>query len=150
MYFISDHGVTPTASGVLQKANLLLLSKEATEKDRSLKTQFLLSTNSQSSEKINGEAVWKKLGFFSDERTDFNFEKRNFLENTLCYINQGNISTVKEDELDIYTYLFLLRQLTVAANQPADIKTCESKKSETKPISSLYNQETGEFLGLAK
>ena len=74
MYFISDHGVTPTASGVLQRANLLLLSKEATEKDRSLKTQLLLSTNSQSSEKINGEAVWKKQGFFSDERNDLNFE----------------------------------------------------------------------------
>ena len=37
----------------------------------------------------------EKIGFFSDERADFNFEKRNFTENALCYINQGYIFTVK-------------------------------------------------------
>ena len=95
MFFISDHGFTSTALSVLEKANLLLLSKEATEKDRSLKNQLLLSTNSQSSEKISGEAIWKKQEFFSDERADFNLEKRNFPENTLYYVNQGYISTVK-------------------------------------------------------
>ena len=60
------------------------------------KTQLLLSTNSHSSEKISGEAVWKKQGFFSDERDDVNLEKRSFPENTLYYINQGYISTIKE------------------------------------------------------
>ena len=37
---------------MLERTNLLLLSKEATEKDRSLKTQLLLSANSQSSERL--------------------------------------------------------------------------------------------------
>ena len=148
MFFISDHGITPTASGV--KANLLLLSKEATKKDRSLKTQLLLSTNSQSSEKISGEALWKKQGFFFDERANFNLEKINFPENTLCYINQGYISTVKVDELAICRHVFLLGQLTIAANQLTDTETYEYKKKETKLITSLYNQETREFLGLVK
>ena len=65
---------------MFQKANLLLLSKEATEKDRSLKTQLLVSTNSQSLEEISEEVVWKKQGFFSDKRADLNPLKRNFPE----------------------------------------------------------------------
>ena len=89
-------------------------------------------------------------GFFSDERADFNLEKRNFPENTLCYINQGYISTVKLGESAIYTHVLLLGQLTIAVHQPADIETYECKKNETKLVTSLYNQEIGEFLGLAK
>ena len=65
---------------MLEKANMLLLTKEASEKDRRLKIQ------SQPTEKISGEQIWKK-GFFSNERVDFNIEKKNFPENALCYIN---------------------------------------------------------------
>ena len=71
------------------------MTREATEKDRSLKTQLVLSTNSQSPVKINGKQVWKERGYFSDERADFNIEKRNFRENALSYINQRYFSTVK-------------------------------------------------------
>ena len=75
-------------------------------------------------------------GFFSDERADFNLEKRNFPKNTFCYINQEYISTVKRDESAIYTHVFLLGQLTIAAHQPGDIETYECKKNETKAITS--------------
>ena len=71
---------------MLEKANMLLLTKEASEKDRRLKIQSVLFTNSQPTEKISGEQIWKK-GFFSNERVDFNIEKKNFPENALCYIN---------------------------------------------------------------
>ena len=46
---------------MLEIANMLLLSKEASEKDRSLKTQLILLTNSQHSEIISGELPWKKM-----------------------------------------------------------------------------------------
>ena len=82
---------------MLEKANMLLLTKEATEKDSSSKTQLLLSTNSQLSEKISGEQIWKKNGFFFDKRADFNIEKENFPENALCYVNQAYLSIVKEE-----------------------------------------------------
>ena len=111
---------------------------------------MLLSTDSQSSEKISGEAVWKKQEFFFEERADFSFEKRNFPESTLCSVNQGYISPVKGGELAIYTHVFLLEQLNIAANRPADIETYESKKNETKLIRSMYDQTTGDFLGLWK
>ena len=39
---------------------MFLMTKEATDKDRSLKTQMLLSTSVAAPEKISGEPVWKK------------------------------------------------------------------------------------------
>lgn len=112
MFFILDRSATLTASGVLEKANLFLMNKEATEKNISLKTQLLLSTNSQSPKKISGEQLWRKqgffltTGFFSNKRADFNFEKRNFPENALCYINQGYQSMVKGGKLAICNTTF--------------------------------------------
>ena len=72
---------------MLEKAKMLLLTKEATEKDRSLKTQLLLATNSQNTEKISGEQIWKKFGYSYDEKVDFNIKKKNFFENALCYVH---------------------------------------------------------------
>ena len=60
---------------MLETANMLLLSKESNEKDQSLKTQFLLSTISQPTE--NKWGINLEKGFFSDERADFNIEKKN-------------------------------------------------------------------------
>ena len=78
---------------------------------------MLLSTNSQSPEKISGEAGWKNQEFFYDERANFNLEKKDVPENTLCYVNQRYISTGKGSELAIYNHVFLLGQFTIAANQ---------------------------------
>ena len=42
---VLGHGIAHTsASGTLEKANMLLMTKEAPDKDQSLKTQMLLST----------------------------------------------------------------------------------------------------------
>ena len=68
---------------------MLLLSKEASEKDCILKTHLLISTNSYETEKISGEVAWKRNGYFLDERADFNIEKKNFPENALIYLNQS-------------------------------------------------------------
>ena len=55
----------------------MLLTKEATEKDWSLKTQLILTSTNQN-EKVNNESVWQKRGFFSDEKADFNIIKKFF------------------------------------------------------------------------
>ena len=67
----------------MESANMLILSKEASEKDHSLKTQLLnklLNSFHRSSiwggGGISGEVIWQKLGFFQDERADFNIEKK--------------------------------------------------------------------------
>ena len=88
---------------------MLLLTKEATEKDRSLKTQLLLSTtNSQSSEKISGEKIWKKNGFFQIKEQISTLKRKTFLENAIYYVNQAYLFTVNGGELAIYNHNFIL------------------------------------------
>ena len=84
---------------------MVFLTKEAIDKDSSLKTKLLMATDSQKNEKIRAEPVWVKFGYFGDEKTDFNIEKKDFPENVpenaLCYVNQGYLSTVTNSELAI-------------------------------------------------
>ena len=88
----------------LEKANMLLLSKEMADKDRSMKTELLMRSNAD--EKISGEKVWKENGFFKDIRPELNLEKVNMPENTLFYVNQAFISTVKNGEIAMYIQKF--------------------------------------------
>ena len=100
-------------------------------------------------EKISGEQVWKRNGYFSDEKADLNIEKQNFPENALCYINQGYISTFKGSELAMYNHNHILGPLVVAANQPKDIDQYTPAKDEVKLAVCLYDISTGKFQGIA-
>ena len=122
------------------------MSKEVSDKDRSMKTQLLMSTNTD--EKISGEKVWKKNGFFGEIKPEMNIEKVNMPENTLFYMNQGYISTVKNGDLAMYIHNFIIGQILIAANQPEDISTYECKDNETKLLTCVYDLETGNFKGL--
>ena len=126
---------------------MLLMSKEFTDKDRSMKTQLLLST-SGSDEKISGEKVWKVNGYFDEVKPEMNIEKVNIPENTLLYVNQGFISTVKNGDLAMYAHNFIIGQLLVAANQPEDISQYQCKENETKLLTCVYDLESGKFKGL--
>ena len=66
-----------------------------TDKDRSMKTQLLIRSPQADDEKLSGEKVWKKNGFFHDIRPELNLEKVNMPENSLYYVNQAFLSTVK-------------------------------------------------------
>ena len=57
---------------------MLLLSNEATDKDCSLKTQLLVTSN-DGQDKLCGERAWKNKYL----RPDLNLEKKNVLENSL-------------------------------------------------------------------
>ena len=48
----------------LEKANMLLLSKEMTDKDKSMKTQLLYKPKND--KVCSGEKIWKENGFFQD------------------------------------------------------------------------------------
>ena len=54
---------------------MMILTKEATDKDRSIKSQLLLSSNN-SDKKLSGERVWRSEGHFSDIRAELNLEKK--------------------------------------------------------------------------
>ena len=86
----------------LEKANMLLLSKEMTDKDKSMKTQLLYKPKQE--DKLSGEKIWKKDGFFKDVKAQLNLEKVNIPENCLLYVNQGFLSTVKSGEIAMYLF----------------------------------------------
>ena len=130
----------------LEKANMLLLSKEMTDKDKSMKTQLLYKPKQEN--KLSGEKIWKKDGFFKDVRADLNLEKVNIPENCLLYANQGFLSTVKSGEIAMYLHNFVIGQLIIAANQPKDINTYVCSKNEVKLLSCVYEIETGQFKGI--
>ena len=126
---------------------MLLLSKEMTDKDRSMKTQLLIRSNT-SDEKLSGEKVWKENGFFKDIRPELNLEKVNMPENTLYYVNQAFLSTVKNSEIAMYIQNFIMGQLIFAANQPKDISEYVCQANEVKLLSCVYDLETGDFKGI--
>ena len=125
---------------------MLSLTKEATDKDRSLKTLLTISSKS-CKEKISGERVWRNEGFFKYTKPELNLEK-NISENSLLYINQSYISTVKNGDLAMYHHNFIIGQLIVAANQPPEIDQYVYKDNEVKLYTCMYDLQMGEFLGL--
>ena len=130
----------------LEKANMLLLSKEMTDKDKSMKTQLLYKPKQE--DKLSGEKIWKKDGFFKDVKAQLNLEKVNIPENCLLYVNQGFLSTVKSGEIAMYLHNFVIGQLIIAANQPKDIANYTCLKNEVKLLSCVYDIETGQFKGI--
>ena len=82
---------TVSRSGVIRKANMMYLSKEAINKDQSLKMQLLLSGDDKAT--LDTELVWKKMGFLEIEK-ESTINKENFSENPLVYANQGSKSTL--------------------------------------------------------
>ena len=130
----------------LEKANMLLLSKEMTDKDKSMKTQLMFKSKPEN--KLSGEKIWKKDGFFKDVRAELNLEKVNIPENCLLYVNQGFLSTVKSGEIAMYLNNFVIGQLIIAANQPKDIDTYVCLKNEVKLLSCVYEIESGQFKGI--
>ena len=126
---------------------MLLLSKEMTDKDKSMKTQLLYKPKND--DKVcSGEKIWKENGFFQDVRAELNLEKVNIPENCLLYVNQGFLSTVKSGEIAMYLHNFIIGQLIIAANQPEDISTYICSKNEVKLLSCVYDLGSGDFKGI--
>ena len=126
----------------------MLLSKELTDKDRSMKTQLLIRSQSSDDEKLSGEKVWKENGFFKDIRPELNLEKVNMPENCLYYVNQAFLSTVKNGDIAMYVQNFIIGQLIFAANQPKDISEYTCLPNEVKLLSCVYDLESGDFKGV--
>ena len=132
----------------IQKANMIFLSKEATNKDQSPKMQMMLSLDKESAS--NSEKIWKKKFFEGDQKGDFTITKPNFLENTLVYCNQSTISTLKARDYAIYLDYIILGQIIPAFNSPADLDNYILKENKVILHVSLYNTETGHFRRVKK
>ena len=127
---------------------MVVLSKEMSDKDKSMKTQLMFKSEPEN--KLSGEQIWKKNGFFKDVRAELSLQKVNIPENCLIYINQGFLSTVKNGDVAMYLDNFIIGQLIIAANQPKDIENYVCLQNEVKLLSCVYELETGQFKGIRK
>ena len=93
--------------------------------------------------------IWCCNGFFGDQKGEFTITKASFPENTLIYVNNGTMSSVKGGDHAIYLDCTKLGQLVCAKNLPEDFKNYECKQDEVKPfVVSNYNVNTSDFLGV--
>ena len=129
---------------------MLILSKEAFNKDENFKLQMMLSMKDDKSESQT-ELVWKDNGFFGDQRTDITMVKANFTENPLVYVNNGSITSVKGGHA-MYLDFVILAQILPVANPPPglDLDTHKFQENEVLIYTPLYNTENGLYRGLTK
>ena len=77
---------------LLEKCNILLMSKELNEKDRNLKS-ILITTKDDN--KTPSESIFVETGFFRDVKSDSNIHKIDFPKEALIYINQTYLTIKK-------------------------------------------------------
>lgn len=70
-------------------------------------------------------------------------------ENYLFYLNQSYLNVQKGENI-IYANHIIPGQIITAANSPDDIEPYQHVENEVKLVRPLYNEQTGEFLGLRK
>ena len=129
--------------------SMMYLSKEVHNQQEESKTQMMIPL-ADDKEK-NTEKIWEENGFFKDQRIDLTIPQANFPENTLCYINQGTISPMKEREAIYLEYVVLGQIMPIANPDPEiDLDNYEFKENETLLYVPLYNKETGLYPGLGK
>ena len=113
------------------------------------KSQMLVSLGE--TKDLNTEKIWEESGFFKEQRIDLTIPKANFPENTLCYVNQGSVSQVKDGEAIYLEYVILGQIMAVANPDPSiDLDNYQFKENECLLYVPLYNKETGLFRGLGK
>ena len=127
----------------------MLLSTESQSENQKSRSQLMVSIGENKDS--NTENIWKKSGFFKDQRIDLTIPKANFLENTLCNVNQGTVSQVKDGEAIYLEYVILCQIMPLANPDPSiDLDNYEFKDNECLLYVPLYNTETGLFKGLGK
>ena len=128
----------------------MYLSQELTSKDRQLKSQMAISL--QDEDLKNTEKIWLESGFFKDCQSDLTISKANFPKNTLCYVNQGQVSLVKGGEQVIYLEFIVCGQIMPIANPDSSINldTLVFKENDVLIYVPVYNKLTGLYGGLKK
>ena len=127
---------------------MIYLTKEATNKDQSLKMQMMFSYDKEDPANYS-EKIWNSNGFFGNQRGDFTIKNPNLPENTLVYCNQGTISTLKAGDYAISLDYVVLGGLILANNCPG-LDNYKLKENEVIPYVPLYNTKNGYFRGVKK
>ena len=98
------------------------------------------------------ETIWKENGFFKEQRTDLTIFKPTFSENTLCYVNKGNISQTKSGDQVIYLEFVIIGQNLPFPNPDPkiDLDHYDFKDNEVLLFVPSHNTGTGLYQGLKK
>ena len=112
------------------------------------RTEMSISTEKkQYQNKPKSTTIWENDGFFQGECSNFNLEKANMPENTLFYVNQGHLS-YKDSKKCYYNDIYIIDQKMPLAHRPKDVESYECRHDEVEILRTLYDQDTGKFLGL--
>ena len=127
----------------------IYLSTESMSQNQKTESQMMVSFDQNKGS--NCDKIWEEPGFFNETITDLTISKPNFPENTLCYINQGTVSQIKDGEA-IYLEYVVLGQIMVIANPDPKINLDEYEFAENECLLyvPLYNKENGLLQGLGK
>ena len=101
LFIASDKGVERLAENFLEKTDLLLLTKHATEKDTSRHNYLPQSLTFLI--QMSAARRYGKTGFLRDGRSDIEMVKVNYPENTLFYVNQAILIMQKDRNILHYT-----------------------------------------------
>ena len=147
--FIKSLTFLGKVSSGFKKANLVLMTRDATENDRNVSTKTVAATfeNYFGSAEVSSEKVWEKFGFFDARKSENSLKKVNFPKNTLIYLNQSYL-TVKENKKIFYCDYFITGQLSESSNPPQDVSSHTLKENEVEMVTSRYDLDMSEFKGL--
>ena len=136
---------SPAHSG---RANIMLVSRELTEADRSVRSQVVVANLGDSSDKRASECVWQENGFFGELKADFSIHKKDFPENALIYINQAYLSST-DGEPVVYCDYAIVGKLITLKSLPDDLDSAvRNDRSLVKMYAPDYDHKSGKFLGV--
>ena len=117
------------------------------QNDNNRTEMSILTEKKRDEKKPKSVTMWENNGSFLDECCNFNLEKANMPENTLFYVNQGYL-TYKDVKKCYYNEIYIVAQIMSLPHQPKDIDSYDCKEDEVKILTTIYDIETGKFLGL--
>ena len=127
----------------------MFLSRETESGNQKTKSQMYLTMGESASK--GTEKIWVNNGYFKDQKIDLTIPKKNFPENTLCYINQGTVSQIKDGNAFYLEYVILSQIMAMANIEPIiDLDTYDFKENECLLYVPCYNRENGLFQGIRK
>ena len=133
-----------------QKSNIMCLSRELTEADRTVRSQVIVAETDDKDLKVSNEAVSTENGYFGDINPDFSIHKNYFPENALVYINQVYL-TVKDGNVIIYCDYAIIDQIIPLKNPPENLEETIANDTTNilvKMFVPCYDNTNGKFLGI--
>ena len=73
----------------MRNANLISMTKSLADNDKNVSAKVVVARFEQNigATEVSGENAWKNVGYFNNQKSDYNMEKVNYPENTIYYVS---------------------------------------------------------------